>query len=320
MTKGRQFLVRQFLVRYEVSRRLRPVRQYFQWLWLAYICAISIILFYFIPYTMEFSVVGRVMDQTYLLRRQNLSLYIRPNESTHLTEIFRNEFNISQQLKNSKDILIFVCSDVRHRSRRKVIRATWGRKLRPRPIFILGKGSNLIDNDMAIEEAKIFGDVIIEDFMDTYQNLTLKTVFALKHFLRLTPEAKYFFKIDDDVLLNTYNLDHVMYKFRDCKGVFGSKEPIRYVHRDKESKWHVPKWMYTPDKFPVFVNGPAYLISGSIVYQIYKTALATPLLTLEDVFVTGIVAHNILNYTLFDSWGFQNQPFFSLFRTDCFYR
>lgn len=278
------------------------------------------LLFYFLPYTVEFTVMGRVTDRAYLLRRQNLSLYIRPDEQTHLTEINLLEFNRSLETPGAKDVLIFVCSDIRNRDRRKVIRATWGRKLKLRPIFLLGVGHSAADNQMAEDEANIFGDVIVENFIDDYQNLTLKTVFAVKHFLRLAPEAKYFFKIDDDVMLNTYNLNHVLYKFRDCKGVFGSKEPIRYVHRDKESKWHVPKWMYAPDKFPVFVNGPAYLISGSIVDNIYQTALSTPLITLEDVFVTGIVAHNLLNYTLFDSWGFQNRPLLSIFRTSCFYR
>lgn len=315
MTKGCRYFTK-----YKSYRRLHSMRHYFHWLWLIYICATSVVLFIFLPYTLEFNVVGRVMDQTYLLRQQNLSLYIRPNESTHLADIFLNEFNNSQLLPTAKDILIFVCSDVRHRDRRKVIRATWARKLRPRPIFLLGVGSSRVDNQMAMEEAKIFGDVIIEDFVDSYQNLTLKTVFALKHYLRLAPNSQYFFKIDDDVLLNSYNLDHVMYKFRDCKGVFGAKEPIRYVHRDKESKWHVPQWMYSPDKFPVFVNGPAYLISGSIVNRVYQTALATPLVSLEDVFVTGIVAHNILNLTIFDSWGFQNRPIMGIFRSSCFYR
>lgn len=302
------------------GRKLRPVQEYSHWLWLIYISVTAILIFYFLPYTSEFGIVGRVTDRAYLLRRQNLSMYIRPNESTHLTEIFLDEFNASMHLPAAKDVLIFVCSDIRHRDRRKVIRTTWGRKLRPRPIFMLGIGQDKTDNYLALQEAKIFGDVIIESFMDDYQNLTLKTMFALKHFLRLAPNAKYFFKIDDDVLLNTYNLDLVTYKYRDCKGVFGSKEPIRYVHRDKESKWHVPKWMYTPDKFPSFVNGPAYLISGSIAGNVYHTALATPLITLEDVFVTGIVAHNLLNYTIFDSWGFQNRPVLGWFRTQCFFR
>lgn len=314
MTKSHRSL------RYFSSRKVRLVREYVHWLWLVYIFVTSMIMFYFLPYTLEFSVVGRVVDKAHLLRKQNLTLYIRPNESTHLTDVFLDEYNSSWLLRTPQSVMVIVCSDVRHRDRRKVIRATWARKLQPRPVFLLGIGQNHIDNEMALDEAKIFGDVIIEDFMDDYQNLTLKTMFALKHFLRLAPDASYFFKIDDDVVLNTYNLDHVMYKFRDCKGVFGSKEPIRYVHRDKESKWHVPSWMYAPDKFPVFVNGPAYLISGSIVDNIYRTALATPLVTLEDVFITGIVAHNILNYTIFDSWGFQNLPLLGMFKTSCFFR
>lgn len=279
---------------------------------IAYTFVISIGLVLFIPLNLELNLVGPVSDKSYLLREQNLSVYIRPGADTFLSDI-------SHRVAVRPDVGVFVCSHSRNRERRRTIRSTWARQLRPRPIFILGLSPNRSENLMAHDEAQLYGDVIVEDFMEDYQNLTLKTMFALKHFLRLTPTAKYFLKIDDDVFLNVFNLEKTLYKYRDCRGVIGSKEPIRYAQRDKENKWHVPFWMYPQETFPHFVNGPAYLMTGNIVGEVFKKALETPLITLEDVFVTGIVAHSALNYSLFHSPGFKDYPFLYLDKS-CYYR
>lgn len=42
--------------------------------------------------------------------------------------------------------------------------------------------------------------------------------------------------------------------------------------------------------FPQFTTGPAYLISGSAIHDLYTKALEQTYLKLEDVFTTGIVA------------------------------
>ncbi len=50
-------------------------------------------------------------------------------------------------------------------------------------LFVLGLSD---DEDVSLrvkEEAEEFGDVLVEDFADTYNNLTLKSLFMLKHFL-----------------------------------------------------------------------------------------------------------------------------------------
>ena len=41
---------------------------------------------------------------------------------------------------------------------------------------MIGKSLNETVNELIVEESKNFGDIVQEDFMDTYQNLTTKTV------------------------------------------------------------------------------------------------------------------------------------------------
>ena len=52
-------------------------------------------------------------------------------------------------------------------------------------------------------EAEDHNDVVLEDFHDTYLNLTLKTTFMLKWLGKDCPSAKFVFKVDDDVFVNT---------------------------------------------------------------------------------------------------------------------
>lgn len=265
------------------------------WLWIVYIILISTVMLLFLPsYSIQLEFYGRVTDRTYLLRVQNISKYIKPLHDTHFTDLSENYLSYAKLLNAYRSLTVFVTSDVKHRDRRRSIRATWGRVLRPKPIFLLGISSNATDNEIAKEEALMYQDVIIEDFRESYQNLTLKTMFALKHFLRLTPNESYFLKIDDDVFLNVYRLNHIMEKYQETPGIIGHLESQRYAHRDKESKWFTPRWMFNKEALPNFINGPAYFISGSLVQKIYETALKTPLLTLEDVFLTGLVSNDIL--------------------------
>ena len=60
-----------------------------------------------------------------------------------------------------------------------------------------------------------------------------------------------------------------------------------YVMRDRKNKWYVPTSVYPHFKFPTYVDGPAYVITGDLVQTIAHRADLFPFLFLEDVFVTG---------------------------------
>lgn len=60
--------------------------------------------------------------------------------------------------------------------------------------------------------------------------------------------------------------------------------------RNKRSKYYVSPQQYFPSVFPQFTTGPAYLISGSAIHDLYTKSLEQTYLKLEDVFTTGIVA------------------------------
>lgn len=112
-------------------------------------------------------------------------------------------------------------------------------------------------------EAKVFDDVIVEDFIDDYSNLTIKTAFAMKHFSRHFNNSKYFLKIDDDVFLNPKNLYSLLKsEHRPRNSIIGRIGRSKKPHRDRENKYYTPYWLYGEDSFPSYIDGPAYLIPG----------------------------------------------------------
>ena len=68
---------------------------------------------------------------------------------------------------------------------------------------------------------------------------------------------------------------------------------------------YCPPFMYNETLYPDYTCGTAYVISGSLVPLLLKTAMTVPLFHLEDVYVTGILAKQLNvtpeNHHLFSS-------------------
>lgn len=184
-------------------------------------------------------VLGNITDDYEWLRNSNyLSPFVRPDNRTGI--IVPTRFSSFRQ---RDEIVCFVMSTPEHRLARSIIR-------------------------FVVNEAKVFNDIIVEDFTDSDMNLTIKTAFAMKHFLRHFASSKYFLKIDDDVLLNVDNF----YAFlREANfpenSIIGGEGKSAKPHRDKESKLYMPHWLYGDKSFPPYIDGQAYLISGEFWLQ-----------------------------------------------------
>lgn len=202
----------------------------------------------------------------WLRNSNNLSLFVRYNKTTAIISPRYSDSIVGQNRR--REIACFVISSPRNALARSVIRRTWGKVIKP--LFLLGLTRKRSDNnddeimmDSIQNEAQLFNDIIVEDFIDSYQNLTIKTAFVFKHFVTHFQDSKFLLKIDDDVALNVDNL----YKFLNSNEVtgneiIGAQGISESPHRDPNSKWFIPYWMYSDDKFPEYLDGPAYLIPG----------------------------------------------------------
>ncbi|KAG0702378.1 Beta-1,3-galactosyltransferase 1 [Chionoecetes opilio] len=181
---------------------------------------------------------------------------------------------------------------------------------RARVVFLLGavRGEQPV-TPAVLEESRVFGDVVVEDFIDSYTNLTLKTVFMLKWVQQHCAKAQYVIKVDDDIFLNVPNLQHSLLNKTLSKPPLLAGNLIcgaRPIH-NQWSKWYTPRHMFREDKYPNYLSGTGYVLSGDLVKPLLDAALTTPYFHLEDVFLTGICAKKI-GVRPSDNIGFSYQP------------
>ncbi len=201
-------------------------------------------------------------------------------------------------------LLVVVCSAVSNVRERNTIRQSWGSpELAPEDtqvVFLMGRPENASTQVDVNDEADKYGDIVQEDFLDNYANLTVKSLMLLKWFLGRSgkkPEP-YVLKTDDDVYINLPKLKlellsrHSTNKDNEMLLV-GSLHCGVVPIRDPYNKWVAPKYMFGEKLYPNYLSGTAYALSRHTAELLLKAALDTPIFHLEDVYITGILARKI---------------------------
>lgn len=169
-------------------------------------------------------------------------------------------------------------------------------------VFLLGLPSQ--DNDTEIqdkieEEVEKYGDIIQEGFIDSYNNLTLKSIMMLKWVTNNCKESvRYILKTDDDMYVNVPNL---IQNLKNRSKVRDRTKPqeLEYLLigdlicgarpvQDVGSKWYSPRYMYGARVYPRYLSGTGYALSAPTAKALYKAALTTAYFHLEDIYITGI--------------------------------
>ncbi|CAF1220814.1 unnamed protein product [Rotaria sp. Silwood1] len=195
-------------------------------------------------------------------------------------------------------ILVYVHSGPTNYRRRIVIRETWSTRTLfsdLRLIFMIGKTSDENIMKSIQYENEIYQDIVQEDFIDAYKNLTYKGIMALKWISIYCSKVKYILKVDDDIVVNTFTLINHL-KFLD------KLNPVREqtilcllwqamtVMRDSKSKWYLSKEDFPLDLFPPYCSGSAYILTGDMAAKMYNASLYVPFFWVDDYYITGAVA------------------------------
>lgn len=198
-----------------------------------------------------------------------------------------------------KDLQLFICitSAPSHDMARMAIRQTWGHFADRRDVaiaFMLGSTSNTSVNEKIEKEQYLYGDIIRGKFIDTYDNLTLKTISMLEWVDNYCPKAAFVLKTDDDMYINVNRLLTFIEKHKpEQRAIYGRLAKKWKPIRNKKSKYYISPQQYKPAVFPDFTTGPAYLLPARLSKELYSAALNHTYFKLEDVFVTGIVANGL---------------------------
>lgn len=201
--------------------------------------------------------------------------------------------NLGKDLK----LLVAITSAPSHEAARTAIRQTWGHFAERRDVaigFVLGATANVSINENIEKEHYLYGDIIRGKFVDTYDNLTLKTISMLEWVDNYCPKATFVLKTDDDMYINVNRLLLFIEKHKsEQRAIYGRLAKKWKPIRNKKSKYYISPQQYKPAVFPDFTTGPAYLFPAKIAKELYTAALNHTYFKLEDVFVTGIVANGL---------------------------
>ncbi|KRJ97805.1 beta-1,3-galactosyltransferase 5 isoform X2 [Drosophila yakuba] len=193
-------------------------------------------------------------------------------------------------------LLVLITSSLPHSAARMSIRQTWmhyGSRRDVGMAFVLGRSKNKTLNKVIDQENFMYQDLIRGHFIDSYNNLTLKTISLLEWADLHCPKAKFLLKTDDDMFINVPKLLTLMDTLKANRSIYGRRAENWKPIRNRGSKYYISNAQYGKTTFPYFTTGPAYLLTGDIVHALYVQSLNTAFLKLEDVFITGIVAETL---------------------------
>ncbi|GIY17387.1 beta-1,3-galactosyltransferase 2 [Caerostris darwini] len=206
----------------------------------------------------------------------------------------------TKTLKNRGKIslLVLVCTAVPNSLQRQTIRETWGSVASSmnntgyvRLAFLVGATSNPLYQQQLEQESLQYSDIVQQNFLDSYQNLTLKSVMLLKWVSEYCPDVQFVMKTDDDMYVNINNLVHSLTRFPIKSNVmYGVLFRKAKPDRNPRAKWYVPKNQFDGDVFPDYLSGTGYVMSRDVVPKLLDASTTLPFLVMEDVFITGLCA------------------------------
>ena len=261
-----------------------------------------------------------ITDTSY---QSNISAFARPsaNEDKIIINGIRLRLSINQADICDRDpekpeaprLLVQVHSDCHNKPQRDAIRATWGRLLptsgevKPRVVvtFLLGACDMTQSSNAKIEhESSLYRDIVQWDFLDSYANLTVKSLAGLIWAQRYCADAQFLLKADDDLYVNISGvLSLTTTQLPPLIGhVYPKSKPAR------SGLWRVSELQYPAEVYPPYCSGTAYLMwnstAVSLMHAFWMKRPTT--IPIEDIYITGILAGlsgiQCKHSPLFPSW------------------
>ncbi|CAD6188030.1 unnamed protein product [Caenorhabditis auriculariae] len=248
---------------------------------------------------------GKLSDGSTNLGEKFVVKFADATSTFHWTHTPRSK-TCSHQKRHRVDVFAVVLSRPDSFSARIAIRDTW---MNPRlsqsisegqirGVFLVGRHPDERIMKLVAEEAQEFDDVVLVDINDNYMNLPYKSIAAFLYAAKDCPESPLVMKIDEDVLLMP---DMLYEKIRDGTISTNLSESAAYGHltdfgvlpiRDSRDKWYSSIEAFPCPAMPPYISGPMYILTAKAASEILSGTARRNFLTIEDVLITGILAHD----------------------------
>ncbi|BFZ10801.1 hypothetical protein BsWGS_13840 [Bradybaena similaris] len=212
--------------------------------------------------------------------------------------------NPSHICEGNITFLVYIHSAPENLKKRQAVRETWGHpKLlslyNAALMFVLGRVPDPTIQNLIDMESAQYGDILQENFIDSYRNLTYKGLAGLKWAGNYCDKSDFLLKTDDDILLDIVSfMEHLYTRVLPAREthtglVLCNVWTRMKVIRDSKSKWFVSRHEFPDDYFPTYCSGSAFLLSGDLIKTLYHTALQTPFFWIDDYYVTGMLVNKL---------------------------
>ena len=196
---------------------------------------------------------------------------------------------------NQLFLLVYVHSAPKYFKRRLAIRETWANLYKPmRILFFMGETSDENVTKLLKYEYNMYGDLVQENFHDSYRNLTYKGIMALKWITEYCSNVKFVLKIDDDIIVNIFTLwRHLKmldkYKMIPEKTIMCNEWNKMKVIRDKKSKWYLSPEEHKADYFGKYCSGSAFILTPNLI-NMYNISFYVKFFWVDDYYISGLLA------------------------------
>ncbi|XP_059173046.1 beta-1,3-galactosyltransferase 5-like [Physella acuta] len=164
-----------------------------------------------------------------------------------------------------------------------------------RMLFFIGGAKSKIEQVKIDAEAKLYGDIVQENYADVYKNIRTKAVSMLKWASQFCENAKFVIRTDDDVAINVTKLVSILEttKSQIDNFILGRVKVRNKPLRNPKNKYYLSTEEFPDEIFPPFALGGLLGFPMSSVKLLYQAALRIKPIWLDDVYVTGICAPQV---------------------------
>lgn len=152
-------------------------------------------------------------------------------------------------------------------------------------MFLVGKSNSSRLNNLLKQEAQVYKDMVIGDFLDTFRNLSRKTLLGLQ-WSEKHCQAKYVLKTDDDCFVNVLSLVEWLQEYRETNGskslYAGNIQKEMEVVRHKQNRYYVSFMEFNQRIYPPYASGGGYVFSGSLLPKLLAASTKVPIIPVED--------------------------------------
>ena len=196
-------------------------------------------------------------------------------------------------------LLIFIMSSPGRTvslERRNVIRGTWAWHLgriiskRWRYVFLLGNSNRSEINSDIKSEARLYNDIMLLNFTDSYDNLVIKVLSGLR-WAFMHGNARFILKADDDVYVRIPRLISWLNKHASNKFYGGHIFHTSQVRRFNSSETLnlVAEDCYPKKHYPSYAAGPIYVLSSDAIPILFRKMHKWKVFPVEDAYL-GLLA------------------------------